>query len=402
MSANVGLDSSALDPNFKEHAQRGIGRYVTELVSYFQRVAPKDPEVTFFDHREFRAGKMVDGLIDLSPVGRETIRQQVVYPLKLGRGAFQRYDVLHFPAHMDAPSWSIPPYIITVLDLIPVVCRELYEADRPGWRFHLARWLELRAIKNAALVLAISESTAADVERLLGVPRERIVITPLGVDSRFFASHSAAPSGIDLRVSLGLPTSDDLILYVGGIDQRKNWNGMLESLRELRDRRRSRHASLPVLVMAGRIDRDRQYPLLLRRIQELQLEDAVISLGYVSEADLIGLYRECKVYFFPSLYEGFGLTPLEALAAGAAVVSSNTSAMPEVLGDAALLVNPTSIEECARTMDRLLDDSDLQRDLRERGPRHAARYTWERTGETTLAAYRFFLESTQRNGKRVA
>lgn len=166
----VGLDTSALDPSFKAHAGRGIGRYVTELKKYFDRNDESTLKVGFFDHRSLRAPSWLERSIASLPAGRETVRQQIVYPLSLKLSRSAAFNVMHFPAHMDAPSWSMRRYIITVLDLIPLVCADLYKADRPGWRYRLARWLEIRAIKNASLVLAISENTARDVVRLLDIP----------------------------------------------------------------------------------------------------------------------------------------------------------------------------------------------------------------------------------------
>jgi glycosyltransferase involved in cell wall biosynthesis len=390
----IGFDTSALDETFKAHAARGIGRYVRELKRYFDARAASEGDtglcVGEFDHRQLTLGNSADRIVDRLPFGRHTVRQQLLYPMRLSKVTAGRFDALHFPAHMDAPSWSVRRYALTVLDLIPMVCRDLYRADRPGWRFHLARWLEMRAIKNASLVLAISENTARDVRRLLGIPAERIVVTPLGVDERFFAAprmlEDASAMGA-LRRRLDLPADRPVVLYVGGIDQRKNWKGLLEVHAEL-VRRRSEPPRRPALVMVGKIENDEHFPALKARIAELGLEGDVRLAGFLNDEELLRAYALSTVFFFPSLYEGFGLTPLEAMAAGVAVVSSNTSAMPEVIGDAAVPIDPSDVRACAEAVDALLSDGARRLELQATGRARAARFTWERTGKATLEAYR--------------
>jgi glycosyltransferase involved in cell wall biosynthesis len=222
---SVGLDVSGLDPTFKSHAHRGIGRYVQELSNYFVQHPSRTVSVGHFDHAKVANQGLCAQAIRLLPFGRTTARQQLLYPLKLSGAAMREFSFLHFPAHMDAPAWTAKPYVLTVLDLIPLVLSDMYRANRPTWRFTFARWLELRAITNAALCIAISECTARDLTRLLGVPPERIRVTPLGVDSSFFSLFEQRGSharGAAVRQRLGIPSGCPLILYVGGHDERKN------------------------------------------------------------------------------------------------------------------------------------------------------------------------------------
>jgi len=398
MPFTIGYDKSALDPKFKAHAQRGIGRYVGELDRYFSshqdQIAAAGLSVECFDHRRFALPPVVDSLIAKLPVGRQTIRQQLCFPLQLEK-ATRGLDALHFPAHMDGPSWTQKRIVLTVLDLIPLVCADLYRADHPTWRFKLARWLELRAIQSAELIIAISDNTARDLTRILGVPAERIVVTPLGVDQAFFeAQPSADPTA--LRRRYGISDHAPIILYVGGIDQRKNYAVMLKVFHEVCERARNDGQFVPQLVMAGRITSDKQFPNLQRIILDLELTRDVVLTGFIPDSDLFTLYRESKVFFFPSLYEGFGLTPLEAMAAGMAVVSSNTSAMPEVLGDGAILVAPDDSSSMVEEITSLLRDPARARELGSRGQIQARKFTWERTGEKTLSAYQRMAHSKAR------
>lgn len=387
----IGFDISALDPAFKNHSGRGIGRYVAELHHRLNGDEFFDFQLRFFDHQSIESFPWADKVIELAPYGKQTLRQQLLYPTRLRRGVLKNCDAIHFPAHMDAPSWCGVPILITVLDLIPLMFKDLYQADRADWRFKLARWLEIRAIKNASFIFTISECVAQDVQRILNIPADRIRVTPLGVDRKFFVGTERSKDP-QLWARLGLNRAASQLLYVGGIDQRKNVLGLLRSFRHVINDFSSRGVITPQLVLAGRIDKDKQYPVLLEKISELGLQDAVVLPGFVSDEDLLRLYAGVDLFVFPSLYEGFGLPPLEALAAGIPVVSSNTSAMPEVLGDAARLVDPNDPEIFAGAILDVLNDPDQMRWLRERGPERARLFSWERTARETVEGYHQFFE----------
>jgi len=388
--ATIGFDTSALLPNFKEHSTRGIGRYVSELSRFlFERSDPQIKIVAF--NQEKLLGGKLDRLLSFSPAGQQTLRQQLLYPSRLGSFAKTGIDALHFPAHMDVPAWGLGRYMLTVLDLIPHVLKDMYKEPQASWRYNLARWLEVKAIKNAGHIIAISQNTARDVNNLLGVPLERISVTALGVDRRFFDVKSSPEEKHALRSSFQIPPQVPIILYVGGIDQRKNYPVLLKSFKELLQARAENKEELPVLVIAGRIQLDKQYPKFLSILKELCLEERVLMPGFVSDQDLMRFYSAASLLLFPSLYEGFGLTPLEAMAAGLPVVSSNASAMPEVLGDAALSFDPNRVSEATQAMLSILRNKELALSLKERGRVQASKFTWESTGKKTLEAYRRFL-----------
>jgi len=388
----IGLDTSALNPNFKAHATRGIGRYVRELNNYFQGIDHQDISVGQFEHDQVIGNGPVKTLIDLAPFGRTTLRQQIMYPMKLSDKKQCNFDILHFPAHMDPPAWGLKNYIVTVLDLVPLVLSDLYKAINPNWRFRLARYLELKAITNASLIIAISENTADDVNRILNIPREKIVVTPLGVDKKFFIDGFLKEDIEGTLRKYKIPTTKDLILYVGGIDPRKNMVGLLKSFKILKEGNANGCSTKNVvLVIAGKIEEDKQYPELLRLIKENDLTNDVVLTGFIPDADLFKVFSATKVFFFPSLYEGFGFTPLEAMAAGVAVVSSDRSSMPEVLGDAGILVDPEDYKACADALGSVLSDDNLRVKLAHSGRERASKFTWAKTGEETLKAYQRFL-----------
>jgi glycosyltransferase involved in cell wall biosynthesis len=389
----VGFDTSALDPRFKSHAQRGIGRYVGHLAEYLREQAVADFGVEWFDHNTLIHTGVATKLIDLLPLARTTLRQQLLYPLKLKTGVLRQCSFVHFPAHMDGPAWSPKPYILTVHDLIPLILEDLYRANRPNWRYEFARWLENTSIKNATMLLAVSETTAQDVVRLLGIPRERIAVTPNGVEQGFFDLYKlrrdlAPDARVELRTRLGIPLQRPILFYVGGHDERKNIPMVIEIAREAIQECAERHKPQPVLVLAGKVNSQRERDVLNTALRNFALAADTVDLGFVSEADLKSLYAESAVFLFPSLYEGFGLPVLEAMAAGVPVVSSNRGALPEVMGKVGISFDPhDSIAGCKGVLD-ILGNRAYAESLSEGGHLRAAEFTWERTGKLTVEAYR--------------
>jgi glycosyltransferase involved in cell wall biosynthesis len=323
------------------------------------------------------------------------VRQQLCYPLQLGRrGKTSEFDVLHFPAHMDAPSWSTIPYIVTVLDLIPLVCADIYQAEVPGWRFRLARWLELRAIRGAAMILAISECTARDVERLLKIPAEKIRVTPLGVDRKFFQERNV----VDIKTAgalYGISDQRPLIGYVGGIDARKNVPQLVRIFSSLLASWTASDGPRPLLFIAGRIENDRNYPVLLSLIKELDIAKDIVLPGFVPDDHLRALLQSAKVFVFPSLYEGFGLPPLEAMALGVPVMAQKNSCLPEVLGDSAYWFDSQNIEASVQLLKELLKNEPFRLSKIAEGRRQAARFTWDRMSALTFSAYEEYATRVQ-------
>lgn len=403
----VAFDVSALDPNFKGHAQRGIGRYVSELKKYFDSTRDDEVVLSYFNHKDLLTTGVAGALVDALPVGRTTLRQQFLYPFRLQSGSLKHQQFVHFPAHMDAPAWSRKPYILTVLDLIPLVLKDLYKANRSGPRFHFARWLEITSIRHASLLIAISEHTAQDIVRVLGIPRDRIVVTPLGVDASFFtiAEHrkrkvagdeKILDQGQQLRESLKIPQGRPILLYVGGHDERKNIERLIHISREVIAHHSSSSSSRndsttnlsPILVLAGKVGSEQEAYRLRTALERHKMQNDCISLGYVPDEELRKLYCESELFLFPSLYEGFGLPPLEAMAAGLPVVCSSASSLPEVVGDCGVLFDPVSVEEGVRGVLSILEDKQRAATVSQSAEQRARYFTWEKTGKATIEAYK--------------
>jgi alpha-1,3-rhamnosyl/mannosyltransferase len=217
-----------------------------------------------------------------------------------------------------------------------------------------------RIVRRAALVITVSEAMRNEIVDDLGVEADRVAVVPNGVDASLFASSEGRTDDLPGRY----------LLFVGTIEPRKNLRNVLSAYSLLRDRL----ADPPELVIAGgRGWRDARLP---------PAEDmsGVRFLGYVDQPDLVGLYAHAEGLVFPSLYEGFGLPVVEAMAAGTPVVTSRRGALPEVAGDAALYVDPEDPSDIADGLQKLLEDRKLQGDLAEKGRVRARTFTWERSG----------------------
>lgn len=387
----VGIDVRGLQRGFKSHQGRGIGRYVRSLL---EAMVPLDVE------RKLGFLADADGEIDgvgrrgderlhripsppwLDRLGSEAVhlRQHVYWSRELPKLPF---DLFHFCSQTDAPAGLAARYVVSVLDLIPHRMPELYRQGKNRLRFQLGRWLERRALLRAQGLIAISEYTKNDLVRLLGIPSERIAVTHLGVRAGLGPAAETEVAALRRRHRL----QPGYLLYVGGIDRRKNLPFLLEVTRAIVAQRPDAE-----LVLAGRYRDDPDFPDLVARLQRLGLEQSVRLGGYVAEEDLAALYSGAAVFVYPSLYEGFGLPPLEAMTCGAPVVAADRTALPEVLGHAALLVDPQDVGEFAEAILSLLDHPERRRELSEAGQRHARRFTWAETARATLDAYRQFAE----------
>lgn len=300
----------------------------------------------------------------------KVVRKQIVMPRVLAREGF---DLVHDPYHFPPFFWPTPyARVMTIADLTPL----LLPTHTFGRRL-AHRLLFGRLARRAHHIVTISEHTRSDVIRYLKVPAERVTATPLAADERL------APVE-DEREIAGLRDKYDLprryILHVGTIEPRKNLSRLVEALGALPQA----HSDV-VLALAGA--KGWGDVGIERLVERLGLAGRVRLVGYVPEDELAGLYSGAQALVYPSLYEGFGLPPLEAMQCGCPVVTSNTSSLPEVVGDAGLLVDPTSVHGLAEAIERILEDEALRDRLRTAGRERAKQFTWKRCVEVTADVY---------------
>lgn len=349
----------------------GNESYTQNLVRALARIDSRNEYRLYVTHRgadiESLAAAPNFTLVHIAP-RHPAIRIPVSLPFELAR---HPVDVLHI--QYISPPFGRTPVVNMVHDLSHFHFPEWFNR-REVWR---QRMFLPRAVRHAAHVLTVSQYCKDDIARTFGLPEQRITLTYPGVSDAFRPMPADDIARVLARHSIQPP----YFLYVGNIQPRKNVPGLLEAFAILKRERQLPHR----LVIAGRAAW--LYADVFRRVRELGIESDVIFTSYVAAADLPALYSGASVFVFASFFEGFGSPPLEAMACGVPVVASKRPAFPEVLGDAALLIDPTEPREIARAIERIVHDAQLRAQLIARGGERAARYRWEDTARQTLAVF---------------
>lgn len=280
-------------------------------------------------------------------------------------------------AHLFHGTLNVAPLACSVPSIVTI--HDLAFIRFPGtFRSYNRTYLDFAtriSARRATRILAVSEHTRREVVGLLGVPPERVVVTPNAARAHFRPPDPAALAAF--RTQRSLP--ERFVLYVGTLEPRKNLTTLLEAYSRIAQEHR-----VPLLVGGGK---GWMYAPVFERLETLGLRDQVHFVGYIEEQELPLWYAAATLFVFPSLYEGFGMPPLEAMACGTPVVTSNRSSLPEVVGDAGLMVSPTDVDALATAIARLLTDAALREVLRERGLERARLFSWRVTAERTLAVY---------------
>jgi glycosyltransferase involved in cell wall biosynthesis len=291
-------------------------------------------------------------------------------------------DLVHIPLNR-VPLMMIKPYVVTVHDMASLLYpEEESEFKKQCWRYRFRRGLE-----RAAQVMAVSDATKRAVENILGIPANRIRKVYNAPDPGFLSAGQLVNPDERQRILERYQITYPYILYAGNIRRHKNVPRLVEAFAVVR----GQLASHPVykdlrLVIIG--DTISQYPAVRQAVIKSRIEQMVRFLGFVPFDTLRCFYEAAAAFVFPSRYEGFGLPPLEAMACGTPVVTSNVSSLPEVVGDAAVQVNPENVFDIARGIRDVLLDQELRLDLIRRGREQASRFSWERTAREVLDIYR--------------
>jgi glycosyltransferase involved in cell wall biosynthesis len=359
----------------------GIGRYVRELVSALTQVttveSPRfrlfvqgcDPstlplDVPFASHYEWRGTRLTPRAL-----ARIWQRARLPLPVEIFAGRAALYHATDFVLPPTLPGTRT---LLTVHDLSFV---RVPETAAP----RLKRYLDAavpRSVARADHILADSEATRRDLIDLYRVPESKVTVLLSGVDPRFTPSTQPADR---LRARYHLPDRP-YILSVGTVQPRKNYGRLIEALAALR--RAGHDVDLVIVGGKGWLE-DPIYAM----IRDQNVADHVHFTGFADEADLPALYTHAAVFAFPSLYEGFGLPVLESMGCGTPVVTSTVSSLPEVAGDAALMVDPLDVTGLTDALQRLLTDHDLRAELVRRGHERVQSFTWTRAARQLLAIY---------------
>jgi glycosyltransferase involved in cell wall biosynthesis len=375
----------AIDGRFLALPPSGTGTYLRHLVEELPSVAPDDEFILIDPATEGQ--KNVWWRAMPKPLKRDARFRRFVWELAgfKATAKMRSPDLMHVPS-FAAPWYSSVPFVTTIHDAIPFVLPE-YQASRP-MRVHLA--LMKRTTRQAALVLTPSQAAADDLTRVLGIAPEKIRVTPEAADPRCVPpADRRLPDTLRVKFSIDGP----FIFTSAGLDVRKRVDLLIEAfaiaLPELPDNAK--------LVIGGKAHSENSvvYPPLQPVIDRLGIGKRVVVTGWLTDEEKIALYQSATVYASPSIYEGFGLTPLEAMACGTPVLVANRTSLPEIVGDAGLLVEP-GVRAVRDGLIRIFSDEALRAEFGARGIQRAAQFSWRKTAELTAAAYHEAYESSPR------
>ena len=362
--------------------RRGIGNYVYNLLSNLVKLSGDEEYILYVDSED----ALKDVPVNPRLVTRvlkpkfEPLWEQICLPLAV---AHDRPDVLHCIAN-TAPIF-LPvkvKLVMTIHDVMYMLPRNIYPespSQRQRWGRRYSSIIVPRAARRAAHIITVSGFSRRDIIERLGIENTRISVVS-EAPGNIFRGYGESFNYERLRLLYSLGT--EYIIALGAVDPRKNIARLIQAFAMFRRRKSLGHQ----LVICGLNSNARQW--CLRLAKEAGVVDQVRLLGFVTEVELAMLYKHAKFMVYPSLYEGFGLPVLESMASGTAVITSETTSLPEVAGDAAYLIDPTSIDDLEAAMLRLVDDEALRQKLVTRGLKRAAEFSWSKCAQETLNVYR--------------
>jgi len=290
-------------------------------------------------------------------------------------------DLVHIPNLFSIPRVLPCPYVMTVHDMLEHLSRA---RQQTGFWGSLHFQLTKQVLRGASRIFAVSNFTKIEMEKLFNIPSARIEVVYNAIDERFLRGHASAVDRqlIAERYQVTYP----FLLYAGRISPHKNVVRMIEAFSALKTELEKEQAfpDLKLIIIGDDVSGN---PDLRRTVIRSGVQNDVRFLGFVPVEVLRTFYDQAKIFVFPSLYEGFGLPPLEAMAHGTPVVTSNVSSLPEVVGNAAVLVHPENVFEIMRALHRVLLDQPLREKMKERSYRQAAKFSWEKSVRRIMEIY---------------
>lgn len=367
----IGIDATALPPQ-----PVGAGNYIIQLIRALVALDGEDELVIFVQDMgrsliDIPGSRQVEWVIlaDRNP-GTRLIWEQTFFPQLIRRSRVDLMHALHYTRPIKLPCSSV----VTFHDMTFFLYPQLHTLSK---RLFFPIAIRASARKADALI-AVSESTRQDAIRLLNIPANKISTTQLGVDPSFRPITDRTEKR-KIVEKYDLP--EKFILYVGLVEPRKNLPLLIRAYKKLVDNGVKHN-----LVLVGRYGW--MFEEVLQQINVLNLEDKVFLAGYVPQADLPLVYNLSSLFVYPTIYEGFGLPVLEAMACGIPVITTEVSSLPEIVGEAGVLVPVNDEQALYLAMDRVLKDPELYRDLTSKGPKRAAKFSWQRTAQLTMQVYR--------------
>lgn len=377
MNLRIGIDARWIFSRIS-----GIGRVTEKLIAHLGETDRRNHYLLFFQQpeleekygRRWRSYPNLETVLVPWPIFSPTGQLKLPHFLKK-----LDLDIFHSTNYLIPLLLRGPKLVVTIHDLIPLKFPHFTpRAKKTRYNF-LFRWILLRCARKADTVIAVSRRTRNDLIEHLGLEEEKIAVIYNGVDGNY---HPLTPAAVRARLKEKWGLAPPYVLFVGRFDPYKNVVGLIRDFKLFLN---AGPGDLK-LVIAGHYDP--RYPEAFRIVRELGLASRVVFLDKLDEEDLIYLYNGSRVLVQPSYYEGFGLPPLEAMACGTPVICSNRGALPEVVGEAALIVDPDEEGSIARALGRIFSDEGLSSKLREKGLERSKIFTWQKTAGETLAVYR--------------
>lgn len=388
-----------IDARFYGPVGKGLGRYTQEIVDNIIKISEADESSPLF-FVIFLSPDNFDEFESDSPHVKKvqinyrwySLAEQIFFPFRLGK---EKIDLVHFP-HFNVPIFTTKNFVVTIHDLILTKFPTMRATTLSPWKYRLKnlayRLVILLAIRRSRQIITVSQFTKNDIIKKFKARPDKIAVTYEGVanlshghDSLFVAKMN------EQEILARYNINNKFLLYVGNAYPHKN----LETLIDVFIRLRKDQPDLR-LVLVGKDDyfykRIKEYAFSHNLWQANNANSPVIFPGYVPDQQLEILYQKAIVYVFPSLYEGFGLPPLEAMAKGCPVLSSIESCLPEVLGDAALYFDPHRIDDFWEKLILIIKDESLRRQLVAKGFQQAKRYNWWECARETLDIYKKLLK----------
>jgi glycosyltransferase involved in cell wall biosynthesis len=354
----------------ENYRSAGINWYIHNLLQHLPEAGEGIRYTAFLGERAYPGEAGLELRLSRLPTHRPPLRilwEQTVQPWSLWRAGV---DLLHSPAFVS-PLIANCPSVITVHDLSFL----LHPKGFRRWHLGYLQLFTRLSVTKARRVIAVSQSTKDDLLRFYGLSPEKVDVIHNGVDARFECL--PADQVTRFRVRRGLP--ERFVLFVGTLEPRKNVVRLIEAYAQL-------PPSCPPLMLVG--GKGWLYDEILTKVEKLALTDKIRFVGYVAAEELPLWYNAAEIFVYPSLYEGFGLPPLEAMACGTPVITSTASSLPEVVGQAGVLIDPTDVQALASAMERVLADAALQREMKRAGLEQAKHFSWPQAALLTVGSYR--------------
>jgi len=362
----------------------GIGTYIRNLVL---NLAQLDRESHYYlisrepDRAEFST-LPANFFFIMDPSQESMYWNDIVLPYSLKK---KGVELLHTP-HYLAPRFLSCKSVITIHDCVHILFPN-YASSKSA--YNRARQATRRAIKKCSHILTVSEATRRDLMRLFSVPEEKISVVYNAIDERAVLSDNPEEQK---RVLERYQIQDPFLLYAGNIKPHKNIARTIEAFSVLKTELKENPLwkNLKLVIIGDELSK---HQFLRRTVIRSGVQHDVRFFGFVPYETLKVFYKSAQIFVFPSLYEGFGLAPLEAMANGTAVLTSNVSSLPEVLGEAALLVNPENVFEISKGIKHLLFDANLRSELVMKGLEQSRKYSWKKSAELVWQTYREVLRN---------